>query len=142
MGQFDRRSGHLLDLTAEIVSAYVRSQHLPRDKVSTIVRDVHEALAGLAAQNNASHQQALALQPAVSPSKSVQDDYIVCLEDGKRFKSMKQHLMKGFGLTPDQYRAKWGLAPDYPMVAPSYAAARSRVSKTYWRVRKDRSTSV
>ncbi|MDN2584317.1 MucR family transcriptional regulator [Aquibium sp. ELW1220] len=130
MGQSDRRSARLLDLTAQIVSSYVRNQHLPRDTVAATIRDVHETLTDLSAPSTpVDADQKLAQKPTASANNSVHDDFIVCLEDGKQFKSLKRHLMTSYGLTPDQYRAKWGLGADYPMVAPSYSKRRSSISK-------------
>ncbi|TJW27225.1 MAG: MucR family transcriptional regulator, partial [Mesorhizobium sp.] len=89
---------------------------------------VHAALKGTSVSVSAEQPQAL--KPAVPIKKSVMADYIICLEDGKNFKSLKRHLSTHYGLTPDEYRAKWGLPADYPMVAPNYAAARSALAKT------------
>src|SRR5688572_25843043 len=115
------QSANLTELTAEIVSAYVTNNPVPTTGLAELIATVHSAVAGL------SHPSSLAEQaptPAVNPKRSVHADYIVCLEDGKRFKSLKRHLMTHYELTPEAYREKWGLPRDYPMVAPSYAAAR------------------
>ena len=117
-----------LELAAEIVSAFVANNSLPAADLPTLIGNVHQALKTLAdgsAQQPAEEQK----EPAVPIKKSVQPDFIVCLEDGKKFKSLKRHLRTVYGLTPDQYRAKWGLPPTYPMVAPNYAAARSELAK-------------
>ena len=114
-------------LAAEIVSAYVSRNSVPSGDLAGLIGDVHAAL--LQAAGNGVAEPAEAPKPAVQARKSVQPDYIVCLEDGKRFKSLKRHLRTVYDLTPDQYRAKWGLPADYPMVAPNYAAARSELAK-------------
>src|SRR4051794_28011249 len=117
-----------IELAAEIVSAFVSNNSVPAVELPTLIGSVHDALTKAAnglAQQPAEEPKA----PAVSIKKSVQPDYIVCLDDGKRFKSLKRHLRTTYNLTPDQYRAKWGLAHDYPMVAPNYAAARSELAK-------------
>src|SRR3954453_11096602 len=117
-----------IELAAEIVAAFVSNNSVPAVELPTLIGSVHDALAkaenGLAQQPTEEPKA-----PAVSIKKSVQPDYIVCLDDGKKFKSLKRHLRTAYNLTPDQYRAKWGLAHDYPMVAPNYAAARSELGK-------------
>src|SRR5215210_7842249 len=117
-----------IELAADIVSAFVSNNSVPVTDLPALIGSVHEALNQVA---NGSAQQPVeeAKAPAVPIKKSVQPDYIVCLDDGKRFKSLKRHLRTTYNLTPDQYRAKWGLAHDYPMVAPNYAAARSELAK-------------
>jgi len=117
-----------IELAADIVSAFVSHNSVPAAELPTLIGAVHDALTKVA---NGSTQQPIEepRAPAVSVKKSIQPDYIVCLEDGKRFKSLKRHLRTVYDLTPDQYRAKWGLAHDYPMVAPNYAAARSELAK-------------
>jgi predicted transcriptional regulator len=114
-----------LELTADIVSAYVSNNSVPAAELASLVGSVNAALAGL---RQAAEPAAPALKPAVHPKKSVFPDYIVSLEDGRKFKSMKRHLGL-LGMTPDEYRTKWGLPGDYPMVAPNYAAARSALAK-------------
>jgi len=113
-------------LTARIVTAYVANNSVPAASLADLIATVHDAVSGLSKPAVPALQQ---LTPAVNPKRSVQADYIVCLEDGKRFKSLKRHLMTHYGLTPDEYRTKWGLPHDYPMVAPNYAAARSELAK-------------
>ena len=121
------RSGEeLLRLGAEIVAAYVSRNAVSADAVPEIIRTVHQALESLSRGAPAPVEERP--KPAVPISRSVQHDYIVCLEDGKRFKSLKRHLRTQYNLSPDQYRDKWGLPRDYPMVAPNYAATRSRGS--------------
>ena len=117
-----------IELAADIVSAFVSNNSVPVTELPALIGSVHAALNQVAsgsAQQPAEEPKA----PAVPIKKSVQPDYIVCLDDGKRFKSLKRHLRTTYNLTPDQYRAKWGLAHDYPMVAPNYAAARSELAK-------------
>jgi MucR family transcriptional regulator, transcriptional regulator of exopolysaccharide biosynthesis len=118
-----------LELAAEIVSAFVANNSLPAADLPALIGNVHQALNTLA---NGSAQAAAEerKEPAVPVKKSVQPDFIVCLEDGKKFKSLKRHLRTVYDLTPDQYRAKWGLPATYPMVAPNYAAARSQLAKS------------
>ncbi len=109
------------------MSAFVSNNSVPVAELPALIGNVHAALTGVA--NAAVEKPQEDLRPAVPIKKSVQPDYIVCLDDGKRFKSLKRHLRTVYNLTPDQYRAKWGLAHDYPMVAPNYAAARSALAK-------------
>ena len=117
----------LIELTADVVAAYVSNNPVPAGELPNLISDVHAALGRV---GGASEQPAVEKQkPAVNPKKSIHDDYIICLEDGKKFKSLKLHLMTHYGLTPDQYREKWGLDSNYPMVAPDYAAARSQLAK-------------
>ena len=113
-----------ITLTSQIVSAYVSKNSLPASDLPALIASVHQALKSLG-QPQASADAPAELKPAVPVKKSVTPDYIVCLEDGKRCKMLKRHLMASFGLTPDEYRAKWSLPSDYPMVAPNYARARS-----------------
>ncbi|MBV9260275.1 MAG: MucR family transcriptional regulator [Pseudolabrys sp.] len=119
--------GPLIDLTAEIVSAYVSNNTVPAADIPVLINQVHAALARVAGAGG--DAPAEALKPAVSVKKSITPEYIVCLEDGKKFKSLKRHLRTQYNMTPEQYREKWGLSPDYPMVAPNYAAARSQLAK-------------
>jgi MucR family transcriptional regulator, transcriptional regulator of exopolysaccharide biosynthesis len=119
--------GHFIQLTAQIVSAYVSNNSVPAADIPALINQVHAALTRvLAGQVEAPAEP---LRPAVSIKKSVTPEYIVCLEDGKKFKSLKRHLRTQYNMTPEQYRDKWGLTPDYPMVAPNYAAARSQLAK-------------
>jgi predicted transcriptional regulator len=116
-----------IELTASIVSAYVSNNPVPAGELPTLIGQVHSALTRVSSgQTEASAE---GLKPAISVKKSITSDYIICLEDGKRFKSLKRHLRSQYNLTPEQYREKWGLGSDYPMVAPNYAAARSRLAK-------------
>jgi predicted transcriptional regulator len=117
----------LMELTADVVAAYVSNNPVPVSELSNLIADVHAALGRV---THATEQAPVEKQkPAVNPKRSVHDEYIICLEDGKKFKSLKRHLMTHYGLTPEQYREKWGLDPSYPMVAPSYAVARSQLAK-------------
>lgn len=118
----------IVALTAEIVAAYVSNNAVQQADLGDLIASVHRALAVIG--DSSAHKPAEALKPAVPVKKSVFDDYIVCLEDGKKFKSMKRHLGVHYGLSPDEYRAKWGLPKDYPMAAPTYAAARSAMAKS------------
>jgi predicted transcriptional regulator len=116
-----------IELTASIVSAYVSNNPVAAQDLSTLINQVHAALTRVSSgQGEAANEP---LKPAVSVKKSITADFIVCLEDGKKFKSLKRHLRTQYNMTPEQYRDKWGLAPDYPMVAPNYAAARSQLAK-------------
>ena len=116
-----------VDLTANIVSAYLSHNTTPVSEIPALIGQVHAALMRI----SAGHVEpvAQAVKPAVAVKKSVTPDYIVCLEDGKKFKSLKRHLRAQYNMTPEQYREKWQLPADYPMVAPNYAVARSRLAK-------------
>lgn len=120
--------GALLELTADVVAAYVSNNPVPASELPNLISEVHSAL-GRIGGAEAPAVPAEKPKPAVNPKRSVHDDYIVCLEDGKKFKSLKRHLMSHYGLTPEAYREKWGLDANYPMVAPNYAAARSKLAK-------------
>jgi len=117
----------LIDLAAEIVSAYVSNNSVPSADLPTLIAEVHRALSST--QQGTHKPEPEPLKPAVNPKKSVFPDYIVCLENGKKFKSLKRHLRTHYDLSPEDYREKWGLPADYPMVAPNYAAARSALAK-------------
>jgi predicted transcriptional regulator len=117
----------LIDLAADIVSAYVSNNTVPASELPALIANVHRALNNTQAGMNEPDPEPL--KPAVNPKKSVFPDYIVCLEDGKKFKSLKRHLRTHYDLSPEDYREKWGLPADYPMVAPNYAAARSALAK-------------
>lgn len=111
----------LITLTADIVAAHVSNNSVAVSDLSTLISNVHGALARL---GGAPLPIEVKLEPAVSVRSSIKPDYIVCLEDGKKLKMLKRHLMTHYGMTPDDYRAKWGLPKDYPMVAPNYAEQR------------------
>jgi predicted transcriptional regulator len=117
----------LVQLTADIVSAYVSNNAVDAGALSKLIEDVHLAL--VRAPAAAAEPEQKPLVPAVPIRKSVTPDYIISLEDGRKFKSLKRHLQGTYGMTPDEYRAKWGLPRDYPMVAPNYAKARSELAK-------------
>jgi predicted transcriptional regulator len=116
-----------IDLTVSIVSAYVGNNPIPAAEIPALINVVHGALLRVSAGRAEAPPEPA--KPAVSVKKSITSDYLVCLEDGKRFKSLKRHLRTQYNMTPEQYRDKWGLPPDYPMVAPSYAVARSQLAK-------------
>lgn len=117
-----------VELAAAIVSSYVSNHQVPTSELGSLIASVHTAVSALRPSSEPPVAHAK-LEPAVPVKKSVRDDHIVCLEDGKKFKSLKRHLMTHYGLSPEQYREKWQLPHDYPMVAPSYALARSRLAK-------------
>jgi predicted transcriptional regulator len=116
-----------IELTANIVSAYVSNNTVASAEIPNIISQVYSALTRVSAGQVATPAEPL--KPAVPIKRSVTDEYIVCLEDGKKFKSLKRHLRTQYDMTPEQYREKWALPPDYPMVAPNYAAARSQLAK-------------
>lgn len=116
-----------IELTAQIVSAYVGNNTVPAQDLSSLINQVHSALTRVSSGQGESPGEPL--KPAVSVKRSITPDHIVCLEDGKKFKSLKRHLRTQYNMTPEQYREKWGLPADYPMVAPNYAAARSQLAK-------------
>jgi predicted transcriptional regulator len=119
------KPSNLLELTSRILAAHLAGNPVPLAEVPHLVRLIHAALAPLAYET----PSAPMAQPAVAIRRSITPDYIVCLEDGRKLKMLKRHLKTAYGLTPEQYRRKWGLAADYPMVAPNYAAQRSRLAK-------------
>ena len=121
-------SEELIEIAAEVVSAYVSNNPLPASELPGLIRSVHGALAGLTGTAHVEVKEEK-LVPAVNPKKSVFDDHIVCLEDGKKFKSLKRHLMTHYRLTPEAYRDKWNLDANYPMVAPAYARQRSALAR-------------
>jgi len=119
--------GNLIELTADVVSAYVSNNSIQSSDLSALISEVHTALhqtLGGPAEPEPEPQK-----PAVSIKKSVTPDFIICLDDGKKFKSLKRHIRTHYDLTPEEYRKKWGLPADYPMVAPNYAKARSMLAK-------------
>ncbi|KPF85250.1 transcriptional regulator [alpha proteobacterium AAP38] len=120
-------TGDLLRMTAEIVSAYVGQNTLPTQQLPEVINAVYVTLTGL--QGVPAEVPQEPMRPAVPIKKSVTPEYIVCLEDGKKLKMLKRHLRSTYDMTPEEYRAKWGLPPDYPMVAPNYAAQRSEFAK-------------
>ena len=126
MGE-DLNGQSYIELAADIVSAYMSNNSVSVGDLPALIGDVHNAL--LRVSTGAVEATAEAAKPAVSIKKSITPDYIVCLEDGKRFKSLKRHLRTQYDMSPEEYREKWGLPADYPMVAPNYAQARSQLAK-------------
>jgi predicted transcriptional regulator len=117
----------LVEFAADIVAAYVGNNSVPVTELPSLINDVIRALNGaMSAGGEAALEE---VRPAVPIKKSVTPDWIICLEDGKKFKSLKRHLRTHYDLTPERYREKWGLPPDYPMVAPNYAVARSKLAR-------------
>ncbi len=117
----------ILRMAVDVIAAYVSKNPLPAGQIPDVIQAVYNSLSGL--ENGAQEVKIEAPKPAVSVRKSVTPDYIVCLEDGKKLKMLKRHLRTTYNMTPDDYRAKWGLPADYPMVAPNYAAQRSDFAK-------------
>jgi predicted transcriptional regulator len=117
----------LVSLTSQIICAFVSNNSVNSTDLPGIIADVHEALSRASLRVGVSEREEL--KPAIALKKSVTPDYIVCLEDGKKFKSLKRHLRTHYNLSPEEYREKWGLPHDYPRVAPNYAAARSQLAK-------------
>ncbi len=117
----------LLRMTADVVAAYVSNNTLPTAQLAEVINAVYSSLRGLEGQ--VAEPPPEPAKPAVPVRKSITPDYLICLEDGKKLKMLKRHLRSTYNLTPDEYRARWGLAPDYPMVAPSYAEQRSAFAK-------------
>ncbi len=118
---------NVLELTSEVVSAYVGNNPVSTSELPVLIGEVYNALAK--ANQKGSSLAANTAKPAVPIKKSMTDDYIICLEDGKQFKSLKRHLRSHYDLSPEEYREKWGLPHDYPMVAPNYAKARSKLAR-------------
>lgn len=119
-------SNDLLALTTEIVAAHVSNNTVAVSDLPQLINQVYQSLAGIGKSQPAAAERP---QPAVSVKRSVHPDYIICLEDGKKLKMLKRHLKTAYNMTPDEYRERWGLAPDYPMVAPNYARQRSKLAK-------------
>lgn len=118
----------LIEMTAEIVSAYAGHNKVGPEELAGLIHKVFGTLAQISTEGSAAAARPRA-EPAVPIRKSMTPDYLICLEDGKRFKSLKRHLRTHYDLSPEQYREKWGLPRDYPMVAPNYAQARSKLAK-------------
>lgn len=116
---------NVISLAADIVASYVSNNDLPREQLPILIRDVHCALADLDDIVLSTDES----RPAVPVAKSITDEYLICLEDGKKFKSLKRHLRSKYNMTPEDYRIKWGLPHDYPMVSPKYARKRSSLAK-------------
>lgn len=117
----------LVDLTAHIVSAFVSNNSVPMAELSALIADTHSALVDLGKELEPVKEERA--PPAVPIKRSITPEFLICLEDGKKFKSLKRHLRTAYDMTPEQYRARWGLPADYPMVAPAYAEARSQLAK-------------
>ncbi len=120
----------LIELAAQIVSAYVGRNAVEQADLPKLITEVHRALDQAVVTPAAKDAAGGDAKPAVNVKKSITPDYLICLEDGKKFKSLKRHLRTHFNLSPEQYREKWGLPADYPMVAPNYANSRSNLAKT------------
>ena len=123
----DPAGKNFIDLTANIVSAYVSNNPTPASELPALIGQIHSAL--LRVSSGRAELPLEPAKPAVPVKKSMTADYLICLEDGKKFKSLKRHLRTQYNMTPEQYREKWSLPPDYPMVAPNYAQARSQLAK-------------
>ena len=119
-----------IELAAKMVSAFVSNNPLPKGELPALIHEVHTVVARLAAGPESAQPQPEAKAPAVPVRRSITPDFLICLDDGKRFKSLRRHLT-GLGLTPEHYREKWNLPADYPMVAPNYAAQRSALAKQF-----------
>ena len=119
-----------VELASEIVAAFVSNNPLPKGDLPALIHAMHSAVERLAAEPESVPPQVEAKTPAVPIRRSITPDFLICLDDGKQFKSLRRHLA-GLGLTPEQYRRKWNLPPDYPMVAPNYAARRSALAKKF-----------
>jgi predicted transcriptional regulator len=127
MAEQDTGEDTLLTLTADIVAAHVSNNSVAVNDLPNLIQNVHQALRVISATSAAPEAKP---EPKVSIRSSVKPDFIVCLEDGKKLKMLKRHLMTHYGMTPEQYRQKWGLSADYPMVAPNYAEQRRTLAKS------------
>ena len=127
--------GELLELTSDIVAAHVSNNPVPLNELQGLIQTVFSTLSDL---NQPASEPEVEQKPAVNPKRSVTDDYIICLEDGRKLKMLKRHLRTAYNMTPEEYRAKWGLPHDYPMVAPSYARKRQELAKKIGLGRKRR----
>ncbi|MDO9337687.1 MAG: MucR family transcriptional regulator [Caulobacteraceae bacterium] len=117
----------IIEMTTDIVSAYVGNNSVSANDIPSLIQSVHKALSGVA--TGVETVEVAPKEPAVAVKKSITPDFLICLEDGRKFKSLKRHLRTKYDMSPEEYRAKWGLAKDYPMVAPNYAKARSDLAK-------------
>ena len=127
----NRPQSPLMELTANIVAAYVQKHIVPTDGLSDLISGVHNALRGAKNPRPVSPQpKKVSQKPAVPIRMSITDEFIICLEDGKPYRSLKRHLGAKYDMTPDEYRAKWGLSEDYPMVSPAYAEKRSSLARS------------
>ena len=127
MPELENAGDTLLTLTADIVAAHVSNNSVAVNDLSNLIQNVHAALSGISGNGGAAEAKP---EPKVSIRASIKPDYIVCLEDGKKLKMLKRHLMTHYSMTPEQYRQKWGLSSDYPMVAPNYAEQRRKLAKS------------
>jgi predicted transcriptional regulator len=127
MADLESAEDMLLTLTADIVAAHVSNNSVAVNDLPNLIQNVHSALTGISRSSSAPEPKP---EPKVSIRSSIRPDYIVCLEDGKKLKMLKRHLMTHYNMTPDQYRQKWGLSADYPMVAPNYAEQRRSLAKS------------
>ena len=126
---------NLIELSADIVCAYVSNNSLSPTEVTDFIQNVHASLSAI--ESGRTKNFATDLKPAVSIKKSLTPEYIICLEDGKKFKSLKRHIRTHYDLSPEEYREKWGLPPSYPMVAPSYSRVRSKLARENGLGKKD-----
>jgi len=131
-------SRELLELTSEIVSAHVSNNPVPLGELPGLIETVHGTLTTLSKPAEEPQEE---LKPMVPIKKSITDDYIICLEDGKKLKMLKRHLKTAYDMTPEEYRARWGLPHDYPMVAPNYAKKRQQLAKKIGLGRKPKTTT-
>lgn len=138
----DIQTENTVKLTLELVSAYIQVKPPEVNQISQLINDVHNSIIGLTQPKPDPIVEEIRQEPAVAIKKSVHPDFIICLEDGRRLKMLKRHLKTSFNLTPETYRAKWGLSADYPMVAPNYATKRSHLAKNYGLGRKRASTET
>ena len=127
MPELENAGDTLLTLTADIVAAHVSNNSVAVNDLPNLIQNVHAALSGISGNGGATEAKP---EPKVSIRASIKPDYIVCLEDGKKLKMLKRHLMTHYSMTPEQYRQKWGLSADYPMVAPNYAEQRRKLAKS------------
>ena len=127
MAELENAGDTLLTLTADIVAAHVSNNSVAVNDLPNLIQNVHAALSDISGNGAAAEARP---EPKVSIRASIKPDYIVCLEDGKKLKMLKRHLMTHYGMTPEQYRQKWGLSADYPMVAPNYAEQRRKLAKS------------
>ncbi len=118
----------ILRMTVRVTAAYLSENALPADRIASVLTDVHDSISRIAGAEQLQIEKP-SRRPAVSVAKSVAPNYIVCLEDGRRMKMLKRHLKAAYGLTPEEYRQRWNLPSDYPMVAPRYAQQRSQFAK-------------
>lgn len=131
---------NLIGLVADIVSAYVSNNSVPASDLASLIATTHSAITGLGAPPASALEERPA--PAVAIKRSITPEFLICLEDGKKFKSLKRHLRTAYDMSPEDYRARWGLPPDYPMVAPAYAEARSTLAKKMGLGQQRRKTPV